>query len=71
MWVDGHYLASNVAGKLRQAQGKLQFRGDDGALVAIATPAGDSPEAARATLRAFLAQNFGAVDATLTAARGR
>jgi exosortase A len=71
MWVDGHYLASNVAGKLRQAQGKLQFRGDDGALVAIATPAGDNPDAARAALRAFLVQHFSAVDAALVAARGR
>jgi len=73
MWVDGQYLTSNVVGKLRQAQGKLQFRGDDGALVAIAAPAADShgQDAARATLRAFLAQNFGAVDATLVKARGR
>ena len=71
MWVDGQYLTSNVVGKLRQAQGKLQFRGDDGALVAIAAPAGDSPDAARATLRAFLAQHFGAVDAALVKARGR
>lgn len=71
MWVDGQYLTSNVVGKLRQAQGKLQFRGDDGALVAIAAPAGDSQDAARATLRAFLAQHFGAVDAALVKARGR
>jgi exosortase A len=71
MWVDGQYLTSNVVGKLRQAQGKLQFRGDDGALVAIAAPAGDSQDAARAALRAFLAQNFGAVDAALVKARGR
>ena len=71
MWVDGQYLTSNVVGKLRQAQGKLQFRGDDGALVAIAAPAGDSQDAARATLRAFLAQNFAAVDAALVKARGR
>lgn len=71
MWVDGGYTASNVAGKLRQAQGKLLFRGDDAALVTIAAPAGDNQEAARATLRAFLAQNFAAVDATLAAARGR
>ncbi|MFC0250926.1 exosortase A [Massilia consociata] len=75
MWVDGHYLAGNVIGKLRQAQGKLQFRGDDGALVAIAAPADDNSEqgveAARAALRAFLAQNFAAVDAALVAAKGR
>ncbi|MCA1245497.1 exosortase A [Massilia sp. MS-15] len=70
MWVDGQYTASNVAGKLRQAQGKLLFRGDDGALVALAAPAGDGRDAARAALRAFVMQNFGAVDAALVAARG-
>jgi exosortase A len=69
MWVDGSYVASNVAGKLRQAQGKLLFHGDDGALVAIATPAADDQEAARATLRAFLAQNFNAIDAALVQTR--
>lgn len=71
MWIDGQYTASNVAGKLRQAQAKLMFHGDDGALVAIAAPAADGEEAARAALRAFLAQNFPAVDAALVAARGR
>ncbi|VXC20287.1 exosortase A [Massilia sp. 9I] len=70
LWVDGQYTASNVVGKLRQAQGKLLFHGDDGALVAIAAPATGGQDAARATLRAFLAQNFNAVDAALVAARG-
>lgn len=69
MWVDGDYVASNVVGKLRQAQGKLLFRGDDGALVAVAAPAGDSQDAARAALRAFLAQHFAAIDAVLVSAR--
>ncbi len=71
LWIDGQYTASNVTGKLRQAQGKLLFRGDDGALVALAAPATDSQDAARAALRAFLAQNFNAVDAALVATRGR
>ncbi|MCD2519381.1 exosortase A [Massilia sp. G4R7] len=69
LWVDGQYTTSNVAGKLRQAQGKLQFRGDDGALLALAAPAADSQDAARAILRTFLAQNFGAIDAALVQAR--
>ena len=72
MWVDGAYTASNVAGKLRQAQGKLLFRGDDGALVALAAPyAGDDADAARATLRAFLGQHFAAIDGALVQARGK
>ncbi|QOY94682.1 exosortase A [Massilia sp. UMI-21] len=70
LWVDGSYITSNVTGKLRQAQGKLLFRGDDGALVAIAAPAADSKDAARAALRAFLTQNFAAVDAALASTRG-
>jgi exosortase A len=70
MWVDERYTASNVAGKLHQASGKLQFRGDDGALVAIAVPFdGSNPDAARATLRAFLDQNFAAVDDALVQTR--
>ena len=72
LWVDGRYTTSNVAGKLRQAQGKLQFRGDDGAMVAIAVPyEGTDAEGARATLRAFLGQNFGTVDRALVQARGK
>lgn len=71
MWVDGDYLTSNVAGKLRQAKAKLQFRGDDGALVLLAVPYTDNPDAARAAMRAFLAQHFGAVDAALRETRER
>lgn len=70
LWVDGRYTTSNVAGKLRQAQGKLQFRGDDGAMVAIAAPYdGTDADAARAALRAFLGQHFGTVDRALVQAR--
>jgi exosortase A len=72
MWVDGGYTASNVTGKLRQAQGKLLFRGDDGALVTVAAPFdGENSDAARAALRAFLGQHFGAVDGALLRARGK
>ena len=71
MWVNGGYLTSNVVGKLRQAQGRLLFQGDDGALVLLAAPYRDDPEAARAAMRAFLAGHFGAVDAALQATRER
>ncbi len=71
MWVNGHYTASNVTGKLRQAEGKLRFQGDDGALVVLAAPYGERPESARAALSAFVADNFGALDAALAATRGR
>ena len=72
LWVDGRYTASNVTGKLRQAQGKLQFRGDDGAMLAFAAPyeGGDKDaDSARAALRAFLGQHFGAIDRSLAQTR--
>jgi exosortase A len=72
LWVDGRYTTSNVVGKLRQAQGKLQFHGDDGAMVAIAAPyEGTNADGARAALRAFLGQHFGALDRALVQARGK
>ncbi len=70
-WIDGDYLTSNVAGKLRQAQARLRFRGDDGALVVLAAPYTDDPQAARATLQAFFTQHFGALDAALNTTRER
>jgi EpsI family protein len=69
MWIDGRYTASNVAGKLYQARARLLVHGDDGALVAIAAPVQESPDAARADLRAFLAAHFARIDAALAAAR--
>jgi exosortase A len=69
--VGGSDTASNVVGKLRQAQSKLLFRGDDGAVIMLSAPYGDKADEARAALRSFLADNYKAVDATLAAAAGR
>ncbi|WP_020655397.1 exosortase A [Massilia niastensis] len=71
MWIDGQYTASNVDGKLRQAGARLRLRGDDGAMIALAAPFSDSKDQARAALRAFVADNFGALDTALAATRGR
>jgi EpsI family protein len=71
MWVDGHATNSSIVGKLRQAQGKLLFHGDDGALIVLATPVNEDPQAARATLRAFMARGGNAIDATLQQTRGQ
>ncbi|MDB5748636.1 MAG: exosortase [Massilia sp.] len=71
MWIDGHNTTSNVVGKLHQARSKLLFRGDDGALVVLATPVNDDPQAARAALRAFLARGGDAIEATLQQTRGQ
>jgi EpsI family protein len=70
MWIGGRYTTSNVTGKLYQAQAKLLGRGDDSALVVVAAPAGDRPEAARADLRAFVAAHFAPIDQALGNARG-
>jgi exosortase A len=63
--------ASNAVGKLRQAQSKLLFRGDDGAAIMLSAPYGEQADEARGAMRSFLADNLKAVDATLTAAAGR
>ncbi|MFC5460214.1 exosortase A [Massilia niabensis] len=71
MWIDGQNTTSNVVGKLHQARAKLLFHGDDGALLVLATPVNDDPQAARAALRAFAERGRGAIEATLLATRGR
>jgi exosortase A len=69
--VGGIDTASNAVGKLRQAQSKLLFRGDDGAAIILSAPYGEQVDEARAALRSFMADNYKAVDATLAAAAGR
>lgn len=71
LWIDGHYTASNVVGKLRQAEARLRFRGDDGAAIILAAPYSESEDKARAALRAFAADNFAALDALLVKTQGR
>jgi EpsI family protein len=68
MRIGGHDTASNATGKLLQAQSKLLLRGDDGAALMLSTPFDDNPDAARAALRAFLADNLQAVDRALDTA---
>jgi exosortase A len=68
MWIDGRYTTSNVAGKLYQARARLLAHGDDSALVVLAAPADERPDAARADLRAFLAAHLKGIDAALAAA---
>ncbi|MGF6272020.1 exosortase A [Massilia sp. UYP11] len=69
MAIDGHLTANNYVGKLLQAQAKLRFRGDDGAVVLLSAPVRDNPESARAALRAFLAGQGQAVTRALDHAR--
>jgi exosortase A len=68
--VGGHDTSSDFLGKLWQACARLTLRAGDGAAVIAATPLGEDKEAARATLRAFLASNLTQIDATLAATEG-
>lgn len=70
-WIDGRFIANDYLGKLRQASAKLMMHGDDGAMLMIATPVGEQPEAARSVLRAFLQTNLAPLQATLEATRER
>jgi len=69
MSIDGHLTANNYVGKLLQAQAKLRFRGDDGAVVLLSAPVRDNPDAARAALRAFMAGQGKAIERALEHAR--
>ncbi|GAC1418061.1 MAG: exosortase A [Burkholderiaceae bacterium] len=70
-WVDGQHVANDYAGKLLQAKAKLLLQGDDGAAVFLSAPSTGDPETARTALRAFLNANLSAIDAALTATRGK
>jgi exosortase A len=69
--VGGHDTASNAVGKLRQAQSKLLFRGDDGAAIMLSAPFSDNADEARAALQPFLVQHLDAIEAALAATRQR
>lgn len=71
MWIDGGFIANDYVGKLRQAKSKLLMQGDDGAALLVAAPYSETPDSARATMRAFLDANLAPLEATLGAARGR
>jgi len=69
MRVGERETTSNAVGKLLQAQSKLLLRGDDGAAVMLSAPFDEHPDAARATLRSFLLDNYKLINETLDNAR--
>jgi exosortase A len=71
MRIGGHETTSNMAGKFYQAGAKALLRGDDGAALMLSAPFDEHPDAARATLRAFLSDNLKAVDTALAQAATR
>lgn len=64
-WIDGRATTSDTMGKLLQIKQRVLTGSDDGAAVMVFAPLGDHPDGARAAMRAFLADNLGALDATL------
>jgi exosortase A len=69
MSIDGHLTSNNYVGKLLQAQAKLRFRGDDGAVVLLSAPVRDGQDAARTALRAFMDGQGAAIERALDHAR--
>ncbi|MGD9773064.1 exosortase A [Diaphorobacter sp.] len=73
-WVRGRFTASDYAGKIQGALGRLTGWGDDGAIVVIYTPLSDTPEAeadAAALLQSYLDSQAGALVQALQQTRGR
>jgi exosortase A len=66
-WVDHRFTANDYLGKLWQAQAKLLFRADDGAVVMVAAPFSDKPDEARKALRAFVDANLTPIESALIA----
>lgn len=65
-WIGGRWTTSEVRAKVWQAIDRLLGRGDDGAVVLIATPlTGTRTDDADAVLETFARAQFGAVDAAL------
>jgi exosortase A len=69
--IDGKDTRSDYVGKLYQVMQKALHGSDDGAAIIVYTRFDDSPEQARATLRAFLAANLAPVEAALDQTRRR
>jgi hypothetical protein len=69
MRIGGHDTTSNVVGKFYQAGSKALLQGDDGAALMLSAPFDEHPDAARAALRAFLAENYKNIDSALNKAR--
>jgi exosortase A len=64
-WIDGKTTRSDYAGKAYQVEQKVFHGSDDGAAVLVFARYDENPETARATLRAFLADNLAPVEAAL------
>jgi exosortase A len=65
--IGGHETTSNYLGKLLQARARITMHAGDGAAVIVTTPLANGKDAARASLRAFLASNLAPIQSSLTA----
>jgi exosortase A len=69
-WINGTLTSNDYLAKIYSAVYQLLGRGDDSAVVVVYT-AKDRSDSAEKTLASFLSTNYGAIDATLRAARDR
>ena len=70
-WIDGRATTSDTMGKLLQIKQRVLGGSDDGAVVMLFAPLVERPDGTRAVMRAFLADNLGALDATLARVRAQ
>ncbi|WP_443113167.1 exosortase A [Herbaspirillum seropedicae] len=64
-WIDRRFVENDYLAKLLQTKSQLEMQGDDGAALFVFTPVDDDPEAARAVLRRYLADNLAGIEAAL------
>ncbi|MDO9315436.1 MAG: exosortase A [Burkholderiaceae bacterium] len=67
-WIDGQFVAGDVAAKIHGGLARLEGRGDEGAAIVLYAD-GDSVEASNGTLKAFVQDNLEPLNALLQKTR--
>lgn len=67
-WIDGHFIASDVAAKITGGLVRLEGRGDEGAAIVMYAD-GETVAASNATLEAFVQANLSSLDLLLNRTR--
>jgi len=67
-WIDGRFIAGDVAAKIAGVQARLRGRGDEGAAVVLYAD-GTTVAASNAALEAFVQTNLGSLDTLLQRTR--
>jgi exosortase A len=67
-WIDGRFIAGDVAAKIAGVQARLRGRGDEGAAIVLYAD-GETVAASNAALEAFVQANLGSLNALLQSTR--